>query len=185
MFWWTEVNILTSNLSAAATYEHIDSASSPTHLQLRCGGRKPGEPGKRDPDIPRPLVLEDPRAGAASPEVALLKTPAPAPRTTKSHSELSVSSPTWGPAPSTTWVVVPCNVLLALGTSDTDAIIGRPGDVVTPSFKAKTECIHLCVPGSNFTHKTINSEINSITSVYYIESYYKTYYKTKRSKQRK
>jgi hypothetical protein len=48
------------------------------------------------------------------------------------------------------------------------------GGGVTPSFKAKTECIPLCVPGSRFTHKVINSEINSITSIYYIESYYKT-----------
>jgi hypothetical protein len=39
--------------------------------------------------------------------------------------------------------------------------------VVTPSFKAKTECIPLCVPGWIFTHKAINSEINNITSVYY------------------
>jgi hypothetical protein len=50
-------------------------------------------------------------------------------------------------------------------------------------FKAITECILLCVSGSIFTHKSTNSEINSITSIYYIESYYKTYYKTKRSKQ--
>jgi hypothetical protein len=42
----------------------------------------------------------------------------------------------------------------------------------------------LCVSGSIFTHKVTNSEINSITNVYCIESYYKTYYKTKRSKQR-
>jgi hypothetical protein len=35
---------------------------------------------------------------------------------------------------------------------------------VTRSLKAKTECIPLCVPGSSFT-KTINTEINSITSV--------------------
>jgi 2-polyprenyl-3-methyl-5-hydroxy-6-metoxy-1,4-benzoquinol methylase len=44
---------------------------------------------------------------------------------------------------------------------------------VTPSFKAKTECIHLYVQGSSFTYKVTNSEINSITSVYYIVSYYK------------
>jgi hypothetical protein len=43
--------------------------------------------------------------------------------------------------------------------------------LVTPSFKIKTECISLCVPGSSFTHKVINSEINSITSVYNIVSY--------------
>jgi hypothetical protein len=54
----------------------------------------------------------------------------------------------------------------------------------TLSFKAKTKCIPLCVPGSSFTHKAINSEINNITSVYYIESYYRAYYKTKRPKQR-
>jgi hypothetical protein len=44
---------------------------------------------------------------------------------------------------------------------------------VTPSFKAKTECVPLSVPGSSFTHKGTSSEINSITSVYYIVSYYK------------
>jgi hypothetical protein len=38
---------------------------------------------------------------------------------------------------------------------------------VTPNFKVKTECILLCVSGSIFTHKVTNSEINSITCVYY------------------
>jgi hypothetical protein len=52
---------------------------------------------------------------------------------------------------------------------------------VISSFKVKTECIPLCVPGSIFTHKATNSEIDSITSVYYNVSQYKTYYKTKRS----
>jgi hypothetical protein len=56
---------------------------------------------------------------------------------------------------------------------------------VTPSFKAKIECIPLCVLGSIFTYKVTNSEIKSITNVCYIEFYNKTYYKTKRSKQRK
>jgi hypothetical protein len=60
-----------------------------------------------------------------------------------------------------------------------------PGNTcVTPNFMAKTECIPFCVLGSSFTHKATTSEINSITSIYYIESYYKTYYKTKRSTQR-
>jgi hypothetical protein len=36
---------------------------------------------------------------------------------------------------------------------------------VTPSLKAKTECIPLCVPELSFTHKATNCEINSITSV--------------------
>jgi hypothetical protein len=44
---------------------------------------------------------------------------------------------------------------------------------VTPSFKFKIECIPLCVLGSSFTHKVANSEINSITNVYYIISDYK------------
>jgi hypothetical protein len=47
-------------------------------------------------------------------------------------------------------------------TNSPDHIVG-----VTPSFKVKTECIPLCVPKSIFTHKTTNSEINSITNVYY------------------
>jgi hypothetical protein len=53
--------------------------------------------------------------------------------------------------------------------------VGRGGGlgIVTPSFKAKTECIPLCVPGSSFTYKATNSKINSITHVYYIVSYYK------------
>jgi hypothetical protein len=41
--------------------------------------------------------------------------------------------------------------------------------VVTPSFKAKTKCISLYVPGSSFTYKVTNSEISSITNVYNIE----------------
>jgi hypothetical protein len=45
---------------------------------------------------------------------------------------------------------------------------------ITPSFKAKTECISLCVLGSSFTNKARNGEINNITNVYYIESYYKS-----------
>jgi hypothetical protein len=53
---------------------------------------------------------------------------------------------------------------------------------VRPSFKAKTECILLCVLGSSFTYKVTNSKINRITSVYYVESYYRAYYMTKRSK---
>jgi hypothetical protein len=55
---------------------------------------------------------------------------------------------------------------------------------VTPSFKTKTEFTLICVSGSIFTHKATNGETNSITSVYYIESYYRAYCKTKRSKQR-
>jgi hypothetical protein len=44
---------------------------------------------------------------------------------------------------------------------------------VTPNFKAKTKCISLSVQGSSLTHNVTNSEINSITNVYYIETYYK------------
>jgi hypothetical protein len=39
--------------------------------------------------------------------------------------------------------------------------------VVTPNFKVKIECIFLCMSKSSFTHKAINSEINSIINIYY------------------
>jgi hypothetical protein len=51
--------------------------------------------------------------------------------------------------------------LASYGQHDPDTTL------VTPNFKVKTECIPLCVPGSIFTHKATNSEINSITNVYY------------------
>jgi hypothetical protein len=50
---------------------------------------------------------------------------------------------------------------------------------ITPSFKAKTECIPLCVIGSSFTHKATSSEINSITNVYYMVPYYKIFLQVK------
>jgi hypothetical protein len=37
-------------------------------------------------------------------------------------------------------------------------------------LRPKLNALTLCVPGSSFTPKATNSEINSITSVYYIES---------------
>jgi hypothetical protein len=39
-----------------------------------------------------------------------------------------------------------------------------------PVSRPKMNALPLCVPGSSFTYKVTNSEINSITSVYYIES---------------
>jgi hypothetical protein len=42
---------------------------------------------------------------------------------------------------------------------------------------------YLYVCQDQLSHIVTNSEENSITSVYYNESYYKTYYKTKRPKQ--
>jgi hypothetical protein len=49
-------------------------------------------------------------------------------------------------------------------------LVGRSGRllglvVVAPSFKAKTECIPLCVPGSSFKNKATNSNIESKTNV--------------------
>jgi hypothetical protein len=112
------------------TCEHVDSASFPSHLQLMGGGGKPGEPGKHSTDIPGPPVLEDLGARSTSPEVAPPKTPASAPRTTKSHSNPSASSPCRGPAPTAYWFFVPCNAPPAISTSDTDGIIGRLMDVI-------------------------------------------------------
>jgi hypothetical protein len=66
MFWWIEVGVSCSTLSTAATYEHAYSTSSPTSLQLMGKGGKPREP-RNSPDTPRPMTLEDPGAGDASP----------------------------------------------------------------------------------------------------------------------
>jgi hypothetical protein len=52
-----------------------------------------------------------------------------------------------------------------------------------PVLRPELNALSLCVPVSNFTYKATNSEVNNRTSVYYIESYYKTYYKTKTFKQ--
>jgi hypothetical protein len=71
MFQPTEANVLCSNLSTAATCEHIDSASSPTHLQSIRGGGKTKELSKDSTDTLGPTVPEDSGAGAASPEEAL------------------------------------------------------------------------------------------------------------------
>jgi hypothetical protein len=43
--------------------------------------------------------------------------------------------------------------------------------------------MHIFICGRIKFHKVTNSEINNITSVYYIKSYYKDYYKTKGSTQ--
>jgi hypothetical protein len=60
MFWWTEVSASCSNLSAAATYEHADSASSCTRLQL-IGGVEHRENRASTVQIPPKLtILEDP-----------------------------------------------------------------------------------------------------------------------------
>jgi hypothetical protein len=58
MFRWTEASISCSNLSAAATCERADSASSSTRLKLMGGGGEPEEPGRYSPDTPGLKVLE-------------------------------------------------------------------------------------------------------------------------------
>jgi hypothetical protein len=63
VFWWTEASISCSNLTAAATYKHADSALSPTHRQFMGGGGKLLETNKYTPDAPGLVALEDPRAG--------------------------------------------------------------------------------------------------------------------------
>jgi hypothetical protein len=67
MFRLTQTSISCSNLSAVATYEHVDSSSSSTHLQLIGKGGALGELSKYSPDTPRLPVLEDAVVEAASP----------------------------------------------------------------------------------------------------------------------
>jgi hypothetical protein len=57
--------------------------------------------------------------------------------------------------------------LWVIGCGARDGVSAGTGVMVfvTPSLKAKTECIPLCVPELSFTHKATNCEINSITSV--------------------
>jgi hypothetical protein len=128
MFWWTEASISCSNLSAVATNEHADSVSSPTWLQLMGGCEELRELGKYSPDTPRPVPPDDPGAGAASPGAALPETPALVLRATKSHSKFLASSQSRGATPTSLTLAVPYDVPPALGTSNTDIIIGRLGD---------------------------------------------------------
>jgi hypothetical protein len=129
LFWWTEASAACSNLSVAVTCQHTNSASSPIHLQLMGEGGEPGEHCKHNLDIPGPLAFEDPGVAAVSPGEALPETPAPVARSTKSYSKLPTSSPSQGPAPTTSMSADPCNAPPALNTSDNDAIIGRLRDI--------------------------------------------------------
>jgi hypothetical protein len=115
MFWLTEASMSCNHLSTVATDEHVDSASSPTRLQLLDGGGKLGDPGRYSPDTLGPTTLEDPGAVAASSGVTLLRTPASALCTPKSRSKLSVSLPSRGTAPTTSTLVVPYDAPPAIG----------------------------------------------------------------------
>jgi hypothetical protein len=59
MFWSTEASISCNYLSAAASCEHADPVSSPTHLLMMGMGEKLGEPKRYSSNAPRPMVLED------------------------------------------------------------------------------------------------------------------------------
>jgi hypothetical protein len=105
MFWLTEASISCRILSAVATNEHPDSASSPTRLQSIGGGGKSREPDRCSPDTTGPMVPKDPAAGAASLGAPLLGTSMSVPRFTKSRSK-----PT-----------MPCDEPLAPGVTRTGA----------------------------------------------------------------
>jgi hypothetical protein len=88
-------------------------------------GGEPGELSKYTPDIPGPMTLEDPGAGASSPRVAFSGMPAPVPRTTKSCDKLPALPPSQGPASATSTPVAPCGAPPAPGTSIADATTGH------------------------------------------------------------
>jgi hypothetical protein len=92
MFWSTDASVSCNNISAVATCEHMDLASSPNRLQSISGGGMPGEPGRCSPDTPGPTVPKDPGAGATLPRAALPGTLMPAPHLTKSCSKPPASS---------------------------------------------------------------------------------------------
>jgi hypothetical protein len=92
----TEASVSCSNLSEAVTCEHVDSASSPTHLQSIGGGEKPREPDRGSPDTTGLEVPENPRVRAVSHGAALHGTSMLAPCLTKSRDRPLASSPSWG-----------------------------------------------------------------------------------------
>jgi hypothetical protein len=83
----TEASVLCNNVSAVVTCEHVNSDSSPTHLQSIGRGQKAGDPDRCSLDTHGHAVPKDPRAGAASHGVALPRTSMLVPRITKSHSK--------------------------------------------------------------------------------------------------
>jgi hypothetical protein len=80
----TEANVSCSSLSALATYKHANAALSSTCFQSIGGGEKPGEPGRSNPDTPRPIVPKDLRVGVESLRTILLGAPMSVPHITKS-----------------------------------------------------------------------------------------------------
>jgi hypothetical protein len=82
MFQLTEANVSCNSLSTSMTYEHMSIVLSSTYIQLIGGGRKVGEPDRRNPNTPRPTSLEDAGARVVSPRAALLGAPMLAPRIT-------------------------------------------------------------------------------------------------------
>jgi hypothetical protein len=125
MFRWTEASVSCSNLSAAVTCEHTDSALSLTHLLLMGEGEEPREPDKYSPDIPGPMALKDLGARAVSPGATLLRMPAPTPHTTKSFNKLPALSPSRGSTSATATPVAPCIAPPAPGTSIADTTTGH------------------------------------------------------------
>jgi hypothetical protein len=117
MFRWIEASVSCSKLSTMVTYEHIESTTSSTHLQLIDGGEALGGSGKYSPDTPGLTVLDDLGAGAASPWAALPGTPASVPHTIKSCNKLLALSPSQGPGSATSVPVAPCGAPPALDTS--------------------------------------------------------------------
>jgi hypothetical protein len=121
MFRPIEASVLCNNLSVVATYERTNSTLSSTCLPSIGRGRKPGEPGRSSPDIPKHTTSRDPGAGAASPGAACPGMPKLTPHITKSHSEPQVSSLGWGPTPSKSMLAVPSDAPPAPDISSTGA----------------------------------------------------------------
>jgi hypothetical protein len=127
----TEASVSCSNLSVAATYEHVDSTSSPTHLQPIGRGGKSSELDRGSTDTPRPAMPKDAGTGATLPMVALLGTLMSAPHLNKSHSKPLTSSLSWGPATTTSTMAVPCDTPSAPSVTRTSATASRDRPGVT------------------------------------------------------
>jgi hypothetical protein len=95
------------------------------------------------------MVLEDLGEGAASRGAALLKTPAPAPHTTKSYSKATTLSPSQGPAFATSTSAAPCGVPPTAGTFIADANTGRQRVTRTDEARLLSPRHHFLIRGKN------------------------------------
>jgi hypothetical protein len=141
MFWQTEANVSHNSLSASVTCEHVSAALSSTYLQSMVGARKPGEPGRSNPDTSELVAHEDLGVLVVSPGAVL---PGITDTCVTYHPilEQTPSVITWpGQAPSTLMLMVPSDVPLAPGADSSDIGVPRGTDATKGKYVGVTRCV--------------------------------------------